>query len=164
MGKKSRKKIEERKKRAAILEEEALTGRGTHSNIDWFGINLLIAISICVLFIFSITMEEGTDSYYNMHSGLLTVTLLSILLFFVRRNVNTHIYRVIRKLFKTSEKLTLYEYGDILLGTTYLIAMISIFFIDYSFFSNYGIRIGTVVAINLFFLLKSLYLSFLKNK
>ncbi len=116
---------------------------------EYFQNSLIIFLCTFLLLIMALVIPHDHHSYYKVHSGLLTISILDIGFFIVSRD---RIFRIIRILFRKNRKLNLQigQIGDIIMLITHIIVLISILFvIDLDFLSNYKFKIGTVVVITI---------------
>lgn len=119
-------------------------------HLDWFLANCFGLCAVIGLFILLLTTGTGSKDYYYVHNGAFVVILLAILSFIVRQSVSDHMYASLGKLIHREKSLDLYEKGDIALALTYLMAFISFFMVDFSFFKNHGLRVSAVAAVGVY--------------
>lgn len=130
---------------------------------EWFLLGLFSAVGILMMIFLTFIFEEGTQDYYHANNGLFIGIILNCLLLLGGKEKTKVILHKVNKVFKRSLDLNLYDYGDILLLCTYILAIVSfIFILDLSFIENYGVRISAVVGITIAKLLKDLVWSRIK--
>lgn len=125
---------------------------------EWFlllFLGLLILISLIFLTFF---FEYRSGEYYRANSGLFVINIMIFLIFIAGQQKTKMIFSNLKRVYSERDKLTLSDYGDILLLIVYATAMLSfIFILDLTFIENYGIRISAVVSVTIVKLLKDLY-------
>ncbi len=121
---------------------------------------LFILLPVLVLFFYTLTKEPTDDGYYKMHSALFLCCIMIALLFVIRKS---EINLIVKNAWLTVSKnkgVGLPEVVDSLFFLCGVLVIVSlIFVIDLSFLSNYGIRIGGVVAFGLAKTLKTIFSS-----
>lgn len=150
-----------KKKQARKLwkeQKEVYESQGT-SDLDWVLINGFWVVGLIFLISVALFLETGTRDYFHAHNGLFVVIFLAVISFMLRTKVTRRMITSIKKAFTGTEKLSLYEKGDLTLAGAYLLSIFGFIILDTSFFENYGFKIGTIAAISLVQMIRRFVLS-----
>ncbi len=125
---------------------------------EWFVLLLLGLLGLISLILLTFFFEHRSEEYYHANSGLFIIDIMIFLIFIAGKQKTKMIFSNLKRVYTERDKLTLLDYGDILLLLTYVTAILSfIFVLDLSFIKNYGIRISAVVSVTIAKLLKDLF-------
>ncbi len=145
------------RKRLAKQRQENVEVSNKVSDSDWFIVSGICVAGFIGLHLISLTEEAGTYGYYHIQNGLFVLSCLFILVFVASKDLNIQIYESVKKAIQMPNIVDRRDLGNILAGITYVISLITLFIVDLSFFSNYGLRISGVVAVNIYVLLRHLF-------
>ena len=119
---------------------------------------LFVLIPVIVLFIYTLTKDPADSGYYKMHSALFLCSVMIGLLFVIRKSELLSIAKSPWYILSKNKKVGLTEVIDSLFFLCGVVVIVSlVFVIDLEFMSNYGIRIGGVVAFGIAKALKSFF-------
>ncbi len=142
MGKKSN-----LKKAGKIKTEQEKLHNETIRQKDWLFLNVILLVSIIGIILMVIFTEIDTRLYDKAQNALFIILLMASISFIVRRAQTNELIRSVKVFFDKSQKISFNDSGNILLTLSYLIAFLSFFLLDLSFFNNYGFKISAVVAL-----------------
>lgn len=133
---------------------------------EWFLYSVIIFLGSFFCSLFPIIYESNDRLYLKANIVQFIMIIIVFSLFLISKEKSKEIYRHWKEfIFRKDKLFTVYEYGDVFLFNTFLLASFSmIFILDLDFINNYGIKIGTVVAINLIYILRNIVSTRRKNK
>ena len=132
----------------------------SHSDRDrkLFESILFLLIPTLTILFYTLTKNPADDGYYKMHSALFVCSVMIALLFVIRKSEINLIVKNTWFTITNFRKTNLAEIVDaifFLCGIIFIISML--FVIDLDFMSNYGIRIGGVVALGIAKALRTIF-------
>ncbi|MAT58370.1 MAG: hypothetical protein K8F60_01640 [Melioribacteraceae bacterium] len=124
---------------------------------EMFLLMCLAILGLMTMITLTYIFEEGSSSYYRAQNGLFILDIMCFLLLIGYTAKTKEAFIRLKKFFIKDESIDLLDCNHILLLVVYLIAITSfIFILDLSFMSNYGIKIGAVVAVTIVKMLKDI--------
>jgi heme/copper-type cytochrome/quinol oxidase subunit 4 len=126
-------------------------GTKNKKEIEWFKLNLLIFVLITVMTLLPFFFDVETRGYSQMNNALLIgiVTIFGLAFINISKTKKT-IHSGLKYFTGDRENFSLVNYGDVLLFSSFIVAVLSFLFVlDVSFVKTIGVRIGTVIAVNL---------------
>lgn len=113
----------------------------------------------------SILHLVNNSDYYHLQDGIFYGCLIVFLLSILQRKNMKHILASFKKVFTDFQDMGLNEMQDASFLLLMALAAVTLLFIlDYSFFVNYGFRIGAVAAVGLYHVIVPLIQSFRKKQ
>lgn len=125
------------------------------SAIDW---GVILACQAVIVWA-ALTAQPESSTHYRAHGALILVSLLVLLFFFVQQTTITVIVRQTGRAIADPKQASLLDIIGALQLLSFMVVVASLFIIDYSAISRYGLTIGGATAVSLFFAFKSLLAS-----
>ena len=119
---------------------------------------VVLAVGLVVLSALPLLHDTGSRTYYRANNALFLINALVVILFIVSKNVNRALLKCFLGFFDGKRILSLNEIGDGLVFLSYMVTLLStLFILDVSFISNYGVRIGGVMGVIIFRVLRNAF-------
>jgi peptidoglycan/LPS O-acetylase OafA/YrhL len=163
MGRKSSKKRLRRQASSNLPERLSWQWykRQPKKDRDTLGLIVLILVFVITQMVWTIFSSSDDSMYYRHNSVLFMMCIGIFLVSIIRRQDLKNIYNNFVSLAKGKINNNINQLTDAVLFGCIIIAVVSfVLVIDLSFIGSYGFRIGAVVAVSIFSLLRSVVRSF----